>query len=264
MRENRDEKLGKALKWSLALHVGIASFAFVKSVVFPSQPVMISPSLRVDMVGLPDILKKDLAQVSKTLPQEAEKEKAPPPAEAAKPKAAEVETAKPDEMVLNAKKAEKKKKEEAEKEAAAAKKWETRLQSALARIRSLERLKDTKEEDDDSAIIIKGNQISKGTSLTGDARENAQAGYYDLVRETLVEFWSLPPWLARQNLSAQVVIQVDPAGTVFSTRIIRPSGNEQFDAAILATIREAQPLPRPPKDLHATLRDNGITVGFPL
>ena len=263
MQSIREDKLARALRWSLFGHGAVALFVVLKSLVFPGDPVRIAPSLRVDMVGLPDLLKKDLSQVSKTLPKTTAPEK---PAEVAK----EAEKAKPvkppevpksDELVLNPKKAEKAAKEEENLED---KKREKKLQSALARIRSLERLKDKNEEADDDSVVIKGNQVSQGASLSGDAKENAQAGYYDLVRESLVEVWALPPWLGRQKLSAQVLLKVDPTGRVLSTKFVKNSGNAQFDEAILATIRGAQPLPRPPKELQEILSNNGVIVGFPL
>lgn len=269
MESTRGDQLGKAMKWSFSLHGAVAIFAIFKSLVFPSAPVMLAPSLRVDMVGLPDILKKDLSQISRALPKQDLEEKLNEAAADAKkikpisPPAEEV--AKPEDLVLNPKKVAKKEIQKDDiKEKAEDKKREQKLHSALARIRALEKVRDESEEESDEAVIIKGNQASKGASLSGDAKESAQSGYYDLVRESLVEFWSLPRWLSRQKLAAQVVIRVDPAGNIFSTKITKSSGNVQFDEAILATIRDAQPLPRPPKDLHDTLRDNGITVGFPL
>lgn len=254
MESFRNDQLGRALTWSLFVHGAIAIFIIIKSLVFPGSPVFITPSLRVDLVGLPDILKKDLSQVSKTLPKPDIQEKAPTPV---KPIAPVEEVAKSEEMVLNPKKTTVKKTETKVDQTK-----EKKIQSALARIRALEKLKDKDEEDD--SVVIKGNQISQGTSLSGNARENAESGYYDLVREALVEFWSLPPWLARQKLGAQIQIRIDPAGTILSSRFIKTSGNPQFDDAILATLRDAQPLPRPPKDLLTSLSDNGIVVGFPL
>lgn len=254
MESCRTDQLGRALTWSLFVHGAIAIFIIIKSLVFPGTPIFITPSLRVDLVGLPDLLKKDLSQVSKALPKPDIQEKAPTPVKPIAP----VEVAvKPDEMVLNPKKALTKKADAKEDRTK-----EKKLQSALARIRALEKLKD-KDEDDDS-VVIKGNQISQGSSLSGNARENAESGYYDLVREALVEFWSLPPWLARQKLAAQIQIRIDPAGTILSSRFVKSSGNPQFDEAILATLRDAQPLPRPPKALLTSLSDNGIVVGFPL
>jgi TolA protein len=266
MNAIREDQLGRAITWSLVGHGAVALFIILKSLVFPGQPILIAPSLRVDLVGLPDLLKKDLANVSKTLPKSDLEEKLAEAArDAQKIKPAPVEEApKPDEMVLNPKKVEKKAQTNDEK--LKAKEKTKKLDTALAKIRALERLKDKADEDtaDDDAIVIKGNQISKGTSLSGNARENAQAGYYDLVRESLVEFWSLPPWLQRQKLVAQIQIRIDPAGRVLSSKFVKTSGNAQFDEAIQATIRDAQPLPRPPKDLISSLADEGVIVGFPL
>jgi colicin import membrane protein len=257
---SRDDQLGRAFTWSLVVHGAALFIILLKSLVFPGEPVMIAPALRVDVVGLPDLLKKDLSQVSKNLPPADLKEKLAEAAKDAKKiqPIPEPEAVKPDDMVMNPKKVEKKPdvntKEKAKK-----------LESALARIRSLERLKDSQEtESKEEAIVIKGNQVSKGTSLSGAARENAQAGYYDQIREGLAQFWTLPPWLQRQKLSAMVQIRIDPAGRVLSTKFIRPSGNAQFDEAILSTIRESQPLPRPPKELSDSLASDGVIVGFPL
>lgn len=256
MESIREDQLGRALKWSIFVHIAVTLFIIIRSLVFPSEPIMLAPSLRVDIVGLPDLLKKDLSQVSKKIP-DLEKSALKPVAPVA-PLEAEV---KPDEMVLKPTKIVKKtlKTEENLKD----KTRDKKLQSALAKIRALEKLRDKDDEADD-AVVIKGNQVSKGSSLSGDARESAQSGYYDLVRETLVEFWALPAWLIRKNLAAQVVIRIDPAGSILSSKFLKTSGNPQFDEAILATLRDAQPLPRPPKELLQSMADDGIIVGFPL
>lgn len=241
----REDRLGRAVTWSFVGHGAIALFIVLKSLVFPGEPVMIAPALRVDLVGLPDLLKKDLSSVPKILP------KSETPAKPATKPVPSAEIAKPDEMVLHPKKTEKTKK---------------KIDAALARIRALERLKDKTDDEnaDEEAIVIKGNQISKGASLSGDAREKAQFGYYDLVREALVEYWALPTYLTREKLSAQIQMRIDPAGRVLSLKFVKSSGNPKFDEAIRATIRDAQPLPRPPKELLGSLADDGIVVGFPL
>jgi TonB family protein len=163
-------------------------------------------------------------------------------------------------MILEPKKVQK-------KETKTKKETAKKIDTALAKIRALERLKDKSDEpreSEDDGILIKGNQISKGTSLSGDAREKAQSSYYDLIRESLVEHWSLPTWLTREKLSAQVLLRVDPAGRVLSLKFLKNSGNAAFDQAIQSTVRDAQPLPRPPKELFDSLSDDGVIVGFPL
>jgi protein TonB len=264
IRPDRDDSLGPGFRWSLIGHGAIALVILLKSLVFPSPPLLITPALRVDMVGLPDVLKKDLAKLSKAPPKEDLQQQLKEAAEQAK-KVKPVELPKEapaakEEMVLNPKKAAPARETDAERE--------KRLKSALARIRAMERLKDKNEDapkvDDDDAVIIRGNQISKGTSLSGEAKEQAEAGYYDTLRERLVEFWSLPPWLAQQKLAAQVMITIDSAGNILSTKFVRPSGNAQFDEAIRATLREAQPLPKPPAKIAGTVSSEGVLIGFPL
>ncbi|MBS1963837.1 MAG: TonB family protein [Bdellovibrionales bacterium] len=261
----REDQLGRALTWSLIGHGAIAFVILVKSLVFPGNPVFIAPALRVDLVGLPDILKKDLAKVPKALPKEDLKEKLAEAAkEAKKINPVPEDAAKPDEMVLNPKKTEKKTAEDDKKKE---KEKEKKIDSALAKIRALERLKDKSDEarpEEDDAIVIKGNQVSKGTALSGDAKEKAEAGYYDVIRDHVAEYWALPEWLRRQKLTAQIQIRIDPAGRILSSKFVKTSGNPQFDEAILGTLKDAEPLPRPPKELTSSLADDGIVFGFPL
>ena len=127
----REDQLGRAVTRSLFAHGAIAAFIILKSLVFPGDPVFIAPALRVDIVGLPDLLKKDLPSVSKTLPKSDLQEKLAEAAKDAKKiKPLPVEEAvKPDEMVLNPKKVDKKitKTEEKEK----AKKPDTRVRKTF-------------------------------------------------------------------------------------------------------------------------------------
>src|SRR4051794_31191164 len=88
------------LKLSLIAHAVILVFLIIKGLVFPGKPIPYIPALRVDMVALPDILKKDLSKLSKIpappdiekalkdveektkdLPDKVTKDKAPPKAE---------------------------------------------------------------------------------------------------------------------------------------------------------------------------------------
>lgn len=229
----------RALQWSVGVHAAVLIFAALKALVFPGSPMLLPPTLRVDVVGLPDALKKDLT------------DSAPPPDKTvakSKPASPEAEE-KPDkdEMALK-------------KEAPSKKK----LSRAIDRLRALEKIRDLSQEAKPSAVI-KGNRISKGTSLSGDARERDSATYYDLVRDRLHTHWSLPVWVARQELSAQVQLFIDPAGKLQNFRFTRPSGNPQFDDAVRQALQNASPFPPPPEGaVRNTLSSAGILVGFPL
>jgi len=259
------DSLSKGLKWSLIGHAGIAVVILIKSLVFPGKPIAYIPALRVDIVGLPDILKKDLSKVPNT-PQannakeiseilkkaEQDAKKIKPAPLPPKPK----EIARPDEMVLKPKQA----KETKEKES---KKRQEKLLSSLQRMKSLAKISEESEAPK-APSVIKGNAISHGTSLSGDARESAEASYYDLIRDRLQENWELPPWLARQSLSAQIQLYIDKKGRLANFKFMRTSGNKQFDDAVKRTLQESQPYPPPPRELAAATESNGILIGFPL
>lgn len=249
--------LQRALKVSAIAHAGFALFIIVKSLIFPGKPVSYIPSLRVDIVGLPDLLKKDKNKVSKLADpsdlnkalKEAEvkaKELKETAKKAPKPK----EIAKPGEMVMKPKAA-----------AAETKVREKKNQSALDRIKALNKIAESEEP---TAVVVKGNQVSKGTSLSGNARESAQASYFDLLRDRLQDNWSLPVWLARQNLSATVQISIDGRGRLRSFKFLKVSGNLQFDEAVKRSVNESQPFPIPPREILENLMIDGIPVGFPL
>ncbi|MBC7691548.1 MAG: cell envelope integrity protein TolA [Methylotenera sp.] len=277
--------LEKGLRWSFIAHGVLLLVIIIKSVIFPGKPVLYIPSLRVDVVGLPDLLKKDLANVPKTAPDmgealkkaetDAQKIKAPPP-EPKAPKIAEKapeEVAKPDDMVLHPKKlAEKvenkkdlaKKNRERLKELTQDHPRDKKLRSALDRIKSLNKISAESETKGPASPVIKGNAISHGTSLSGDARENAESGYMDLVRDKLQDKWELPVWIQRQKLSAQVQIFIDMRGRLNGMRIMKSSGNAAFDEAVKKTVTASAPFPVPPAGIAGSLSSSGILVGFPL
>ena len=251
-RIHQDE-FTRALKWSLIAHGAMLFVIVVKGLVFPSKAISYIPSLRVDVVDLPDVLKKDksklmkipdLADLSKDLKEAESQAKDIQPKKAPK---VDAEMADPDEMVLNpkAKGTDRKKK----------------MKSALDRIKSLSKISDDPQEA--KAITIKGNKLSKGTAL-GEGKESDDVNYYDVLRERLQENWALPVWLARQNLAAQVQVFIDEKGKLRGFKFVKASGNEQFDEAIKRTLQDSQPFPLPPEAIRGSLATSGITVGFPL
>ncbi len=220
-------------------------------------------------MGLPELLRnekkmipqgKSLDDIQKMLEKaqnDANKIKNVPPPKIKEPP---VEKAEKDELVLHPKKTQPEKTEPTKKVSEA---QEKRLRAAMDRIKALSKLHadtDTDSDKDQAAPPIKGNKISKGNSLDGDAKESDSANYYDTVRAKLQENWALPIWLSRQNLSAQIEITIDSHGQVREFRFAKPSGNAQFDAAVKKTLQDSQPFPAPPEELLM----NGILIGFPL
>ena len=253
------QRLDPALKYSLAGHLGLLVFAILTSLVFPSQPLPYIPTLKVDLVGLPDLLKQDvktfhqiklnqeITQVLKAAEKQANHIKATQEAASAKTAA----------MTLKAENA--------------AHPTIAKNRSALDRMKALARIQDSVTDDAPPSNVqvnpkqIKGNQVSPGTSLSGEAKEAAVASYYDSLRERLLEKWTLPIWLKRQlHLSGQVQLFINARGQLVSFDWMKKSGNEQFDQAVEQVLKASQPFPVPNEDLQSLLVNNGVLVGFPL
>lgn len=263
-------QLSVGLKWSGLAHALLFMLVVFQNLLFPSTPILYVPTLRVDLVGLPDVLKKDLKTPTQMKAENQTKQditKILKEAEQAAHKIKERESRKepelksPDHSMTIASKA------KLEKEGSK-KTVENKNKNALARIKALAKVQPTEEPSRSASPstlkIIKGNRLSPGTSLSGEAKEGLAAEYFDLLKEHLLDNFTLPPWLSRQNFSAQVVLFIDSRGQIRRYNFVKLSGNPQFDDVIKKTLQESQPLPLPPQSFQASLITNGILVGFPL
>lgn len=243
------------------------------------------------------MLKKDLTQVSKekleqplaeSLKKAAEAAQAikptvnvPPPAPAPAPAPAPKELPAENERVFDAKKIVEKPiakpiEKPVPKTAQKTKDLLKKNQSALARIKSLAKIgaletpthsakpKLSAQASLDIHMPIYGNKVSAGSSLASDAKESDEENYLDVLRDRLQENWALPIWIARQKLSAQVQVFLDSRGRLQNFRMVRPSGNPQFDDAVRRSIQKSQPFPPPPQSIATSISGVGVLIGFPL
>ncbi|MDR3607371.1 MAG: TonB family protein [Oligoflexia bacterium] len=245
-----DEKLSRGLTISIAVHVALALLIIFKNLVFPGKPVAYIPALRVDLVGLPTQLKREMLNPSKEIKEIIQAKPAPAPHAAHAPSPPKT-MAEPNEMVLKPTKQSEKYREK-------------RLKSSLERIKSLAKISALDTQTPAQATPIMGNKISKGTSLSAEARESDRENYIDTLQNALQQNWALPMWLERQQLNAKVMIFVDASGRLIQFRFVQSSGNPQFDEAVKRTLMQSQPFPAPPSDVAPTLSSNGVLVGFPL
>jgi protein TonB len=231
--------LNRALALSGLAHLCAALFFLVGPVLFVHAPRMVPPSLRVDLVGLPT-QKSTQAPPPVTAPVPVP----PPPVNTSAPPLEKGEMA-----LRKPRKKENKKEKDAKK----------KLKQALERIRAIERIKALTAGEP-----VRGNRISRGTSLSAEARTALEAGYFEVVLERVRSQWELPKWLLGQGLSAQVLLHLDARGNIRSFRFIRPSGNPGFDEEVKRALNAANPFPIPPEDIAGGVLDQGILLGFPL
>ena len=266
-----EEALRRNLRRSFGFHGFLLLAVILKSLVFPGQPRDYHPTLRVDLVDLPDQTKAELDQTSPTLPRgesAPEEDSSPPPPRS---ETAATEVADPKEMVLRQQKTLKERNrrrlEQLAREEKARRERENRMKAAVDRMKALAKIRGQvapSTASRDEGILIRGNRISKGSSLSGDAVETTEPSYYDDLKAQLQKNWELPIWLERQKFSATVQVHIDSNGIIRSFRFTRPSGNAQFDDAVKSTVARSQPFPKPPSADRDAVLVHGISLGFPL
>jgi len=249
----QNELLAKALRVSLALHFLLGAFIILKSFILPSEPKVYLPTLRVDLVGLPDLKRNEAPRPAPDSPEPevSKKESLPPPP--APVKTASAPDSEKGDYSTARKKISKKESSKKEKEAQA------KLKRALDRIKALERVKALAGTDE-----VKGNQVSKGSALTGEAKQALETSYFDVILERVRNYWELPKWLQDQGRSAKVMVYLDSQGRMKSFHFVASSGSEAFDQEVKRTLQAANPFPVPPAAIAGEISKEGILLGFPL
>ncbi len=242
---NQNKLLKRFIFFSLSLHVGLLVYLSIKSALFPDQPIEYLPSLRVDLVALPDQKKSEIIEPkpAETLPKPEVKQESKPDLKA------DLDDG---DFAVQKKK---KKLERAKKEKEAQKK----LKAAINRIKAIERIKALAGGDE-----IKGNKISKGSALTGEAKASLETTYFDVVLERVRSNWELPKWLQDQSFTAKVLVYLDGRGQLKSFKFTQSSGNAQFDNEVKRTLQASSPFPVPPGAISGDISGQGILLGFPL
>ena len=208
-----------------------------------SKPVLISGGIgdaqpiNIDVVGLPNILKKDLSLVNKETAKEVE--------EAENPKKAEMSLPQKDD-----------------------KKIEEKKSSLIAKV------KDSVKQDQSYLTkikIIKGLKsqkgVSGGTSMSstgiGVSSDSVHANpYFQTIKEYVRNYWKIPNWLNAEGLNTLLTLKVSGNGEISGLMISKSSGNQEFDDLALNSVKNAAPFPPPPISVREIL-ESGVILSFP-
>lgn len=230
----KDNSGTRSFWMSLGLHLAIVGLFSIKGSFFPSEAINIDGAIRVDMVALPE---KHLPPIVKPKPKKKVQKK------------------------TVAKKI-KVKKKSISKNKVNLKKRKNTMREAIERARALQKIEDMVEKEEEAAPIIKGNQIAKGSQLNG-VKKLQYDNYIGELENHIRASWSIPGWLANLDLKASVLVKVTPQGFVKYKKILKSSGNETYDDAVLATIDRASPFPAPSDKFKKILESEGFVLGFP-
>ncbi len=98
----------------------------------------------------------------------------------------------------------------------------------------------------------------------GDSATAEGERYYGLLRAQIRRHYDVSntiPEQERLQLRAQVVVRISRTGELESVKVHKSSGNELFDAAVVAAVKKASPFGPPPEHLRKTL-SSGVILQF--
>ena len=213
--------------------------------------------IQVDVVGLPDVLLKDLEKRQSTLSPAENVKETPHLKEGMKtPEDILPETAEQRE-------ARKRKEKEAQREALLArkKKEEQERERVLKELReqaNREEALKSLEKEQKKRRLRKGNILSQGTAARGKIG-TAKDRYRSLIAEKIKRHFNIYPWQRKKDLVAVIFIRINERGEVTEKKVIQPSHDRLYDSAVLQAVADAQPLPVP---VDLTIIKDGIHVEF--
>jgi TonB family protein len=101
--------------------------------------------------------------------------------------------------------------------------------------------------------------------VDGDAARQEGDRYLGLVTARVKRHYDVSETISpdkRLSLRAEVFIRISRTGDVMDAKLVRASGNDLFDAAVIAAVQRASPLPPPPALLVNEFQRQGVTMVF--
>lgn len=99
----------------------------------------------------------------------------------------------------------------------------------------------------------------------GDSATAEGERYYGLLKSQVRRHYNVAdtiPEAERLYLKAQVAVRLGRAGEVLDVSLAKASGNDLFDAAVVAAVRKASPYSPPPEALRDSLQKSGVVLVF--
>lgn len=241
-----NDSFAKLIGTSFLFHIGLLLFFSVKSLVFPTEMVVVREAIRVDIVGLPD--KIEPRNEIQSMPS-SDKD---PSKQTNMPEKGDLPMAAKEAPKVDLKKA------------------KVDQSKAIAKLNALSSIEKLAKEMKEAAVTgdssprkeFKGNVLSPGEDLVGlDALDHNS--YFASLKRQVQKFFVLPQWLAESALRAQALVKIDERGYVVSRELLKSSGDAAFDAKVFEAIDAASPFPPPPPRLVDVIALNGLLFNFP-
>lgn len=228
---------------------------------------LISASVRVDMVALPDkTLKelKSLQQLQASVPPPIKEE---PKTKTEPVKKVEVKTDQSKSQGKDFKTSVKKKSLSDILKKYSKNKIKIKHKKVKTKTKKVDNGLKAKDLERLRGLVNKGNKVRSGVALTGVASEaelSAFEQYAAAMPDLIRPYWKLPSYLLEQGLRCRVKVFINQDGKVLRKMIFESSGEEDFDKKALQAIDKASPFPAPSKLIIKKLSMGEVILGFPL
>lgn len=232
---------------SIIIHVLIVSLILLTSQNFWQKPLVINDgisagSINIDVVGLPNILKKDLALLNDNKKREQDK--------LSKTKTEKSLMSLPDTKKIK------------QARLSAIEKLKKSVAYEKTYLEKLKIIKGLRKSTDIGRITDSSEAPNPGTGSSGEASDIPSNPYFNTLKDLIRTYWQVPHWMNTEGLNALVATKLSPSGEIASIEVIKSSGSKDFDNLALNAVRNASPFPTPPVVIRDTLED-GIVFSFP-
>ncbi len=221
---------------SALVHVIILTFIlFINKASFLRPVLMMSgdgmgSAINVDVVGLPNVLKKDIASLNEPAEQEDSAE-----------------------MVL------KTRERISENKRSLIQRLKSTLEDKSSYLKKVDVIKGLRKGQ---AGLGTGNGTGEGSGGNGNSDQLQASPYFHTIKELIRSYWQIPTWLKAEGLHAQITIKIGPDGQLTEIQMTQSSGNPDFDKLAYQAVRNSAPFTPPPLAVK-DLVQNGVVLSFP-
>ena len=117
-------------------------------------------------------------------------------------------------------------------------------------------------------LIVAGNKISKGSSLTSEFSSKEVADVFNQYIQSIPDLvrpnWKLPSYLLEKGLQCRIRLFLGPDGNLLKLKIFESSESKEYDKRALNAIRLTAPFPPLNREIIKSGAEGDIILGFPL
>ncbi len=102
-------------------------------------------------------------------------------------------------------------------------------------------------------------------NVDGDSAKQEGEKYFGLLNAVVKRNYDVSNTIdeaERRRLRAEVALRIGPGGELIEVSLTKPSGNEQFDSAVIGAVKRAAPFSAPPEHLRDSLKKSGVAIVF--